>query len=130
MYDPDMLFVTANMEETRLKGIAPGNRAEIHVDATGETIMGRVLWLNRSTGAEFSLLPRNVVSGEFTKVVQRVPIKIVLENSDKTNDIRAGLSVRVAILHGKGDQDWVKKARNLEKELDTRFDETENAREE
>jgi membrane fusion protein (multidrug efflux system) len=92
--------------------------------------MGRVLWLNRSTGAEFSLLPRNVVSGEFTKVVQRVPIKIVLDNIEKTNDIRAGLSVRVAILHGKGDQEWVKKARSLEKQLDTRFDEAENAREE
>lgn len=130
MYDPDMLFVTANMEETRLKGIAPGNRAEIHVDATGETIPGRVLWLNRSTGAEFSLLPRNVVSGEFTKVVQRVPIKILLENPEKNSDIRAGLSVRVAILHGKGDEDWVKKARAMEKQLDSRFDETENAREE
>lgn len=130
MYDPDLLFITANMEETRLKGIAPGNHADIHLDATGETIPGRVLWLNRSTGAEFSLLPRNVVSGEFTKVVQRVPIKIVLENSQKTSDIRAGLSVRVAISHGKGDQDWVKKALGTEKKLDTRFDEAENAREE
>lgn len=130
MYDPDMLFVTANMEETRLKGIAPGNHAEIHVDATGDTLPGRVLWLNRSTGAEFSLLPRNVVSGEFTKVVQRVPVKIVLENGEKSPDIRAGLSVRVAIMHGKGDPDWVKKALGAEKKLDTRFDEAQNPREE
>ncbi len=124
MYDPDLMFVTANMEETRLKGIAPGNKADVYVDATGETLKGRVLWLNRSTGAEFSLLPRNVVSGEFTKVVQRVPIRILLDHGPGTKDIRAGLSVRATITHGQGDPKWVQKAQALENSLDSRFDET------
>ncbi len=129
LYDPDRMFVTANMEETRLKGISPGNGVEIFLDATGETLTGRVLWLNRSTGAEFSLLPRNVVSGEFTKVVQRVPIRILLDKNIDRNGIRAGLSVQVAIAHGKGDPEWVAMALGQEKKLDTRFDEESPDRE-
>lgn len=123
MYDPEMIFVTANMEETRLKGVTPGNEAEIEVDASGEKIKGRVLWINHSTGAEFSLLPRNVVSGEFTKVVQRVPIRIALEKGQELKNLRAGYSVRVTIAHGKGDPDWVREEQKRSNILDSRFDE-------
>jgi len=130
LFDPEVLFVTANMEETRLQGIAPGCTAEIHVDATGKTHRGKVLWINRSTGAEFSLLPRNVVTGEFTKVVQRVPIRIVLDKDQDLSSLRAGFSVRVIIAHGPGDKDWANQALVDFASKDSRFDEPkENSQE-
>jgi membrane fusion protein (multidrug efflux system) len=126
LYDPDLLFVTANLEETRMAGVKPGNRAEVHIDALGRAVRGRVLWMNRSTGAEFSLLPRNVVSGEFTKVVQRIPVRIVLDQDQDLTDLRAGYSTRVTIAHGEGDAEWARKALEESRRLDSRFDESEN----
>ena len=123
VFDPDLLYVTANLEETRMRGVNPGNTAEVRVDATGQSVRGRVLWLNRSTGAEFSLLPRNVVTGEFTKVVQRVPVRIMLDPGQDLADLRAGYSTRVTIAHGPGDPHWTKSALAESRRLDTRFDE-------
>src|SRR5215471_7554256 len=68
MYNPELLYVEANLEETRLRGVEPGSPVQIHVDAFASPFRGRVFWINKSTGAQFALLPRNVVSGEFTKV--------------------------------------------------------------
>src|SRR4030095_7059707 len=76
MYNPDQLYVEANLEETRLHGIDPGSQVQIHVDAFASPFRGRVVWINKSTGAQFALMPRNVVSGDFTKVVQRVAVRI------------------------------------------------------
>src|SRR5207244_5530759 len=76
MYNPDLLYVTANLEETRLPGVAPGNPVELHIDAFAEPFRGRLVWSNKSTGAQFALMPRNVVSAEFTKVVQRRQVRI------------------------------------------------------
>lgn len=121
-YDPDFLFVTANLEETRMAGIHPGCAADIRVDALGRLLKGKVLWMNRSTGAEFSLLPRNVVSGEFTKVVQRVPVRIILDPDQDLSDLRAGYSARVTIQHGPGDPAWAKTALIENRKLDSRHD--------
>ena len=55
-------------------------------------------------------MPRNVVSGEFTRVVQRVPVRIWIERDDRWPMLRAGLSARVAIAHGEGDPAWAAKA--------------------
>src|SRR5262245_45423931 len=93
MYNPDLLYVTANLPETRLRGVAPGNPVELHLGAFAEPFHGRVVWINKSTGAEFALMPRNVVSGEFTWVVQRVPVRIAIEKDDRWPLLRAGLSV-------------------------------------
>jgi membrane fusion protein (multidrug efflux system) len=123
MYDPDLLYVTANLEETRMRGVAAGNAASVRVDALGKELRGRVLWINRSTGAEFSLLPRNVVSGEFSKVVQRVPVRILLDKDQDLSELRAGYSVRVTIAHGPGDSVWVRDALAEARRLDSRFDE-------
>ena len=101
MYNPDLLYVTANLEEDRLPGVAPGNPVRIDVDAIPGPFKGRVVWINKSTGAEFALMPRNVVSGEFTRVVQRVPVRIWIEKDDRWPQLRAGLSARVSIAHGK-----------------------------
>ena len=83
MYNPDLLYVTANLEETRLRGVAPGNHVELRLDAFDQPFTGRVVWINKSTGAQFALMPRNVVSGEFTKVVQSVPVRIWIEKDDR-----------------------------------------------
>jgi membrane fusion protein, multidrug efflux system len=106
MYNPDLTYVTANLEETRLEGVAPGNHAKLRIDAFSDPFQGRVVWIDKSTGAQFALLPRNVVSGEFTKVVQRVPVRIAIDKDERWPLLRAGLSVEVEINHGKGDSDW------------------------
>jgi membrane fusion protein, multidrug efflux system len=121
MYNPDLMYVTANLEETRLHGIAPGNTVELEVDAFAEPFRGRVLWIDKSTGAQFALLPRNVVSGEFTKVVQRIPVRIAIEKDDRWPQLRAGLSVRATIAHGPGDPEWADRTIREMADLETRF---------
>jgi membrane fusion protein (multidrug efflux system) len=121
MYHPDLIYVTANLEETRLRGVAPGNAVELEIDAFAEPFRGRVVWIDKSTGAQFALMPRNVVSGEFTKVVQRVPVRIAIEKDERWPLLRAGLSVRAGISHGAGDAAWAEKAAREMKELETRF---------
>jgi membrane fusion protein (multidrug efflux system) len=121
MYNPDLTYVTANLEETRLRGVAPGNPVELQVDAFAEPFRGRVVWIDKSTGAQFALMPRNVVSGEFTKVVQRVPVRIAIEKDDRWSLLRAGLSVRVDIAHGAGDPDWAEQAAQKMKDLETQY---------
>jgi membrane fusion protein (multidrug efflux system) len=106
MYNPDLTYVTANLEETRLEGVAPGNSVELRMDAFSQPFHGRVVWIDKSTGAQFALLPRNVVSGEFTKVVQRVPVRIAIDKDERWPLLRAGLSVSVDISHGSGDPTW------------------------
>lgn len=121
MYNPELTYVEANLEETRLAGVAPGNAVELEVDAFDKPFHGRVVWVNKSTGAQFALMPRNVVSGEFTKVVQRVPVRIVFEKDDRWEQLRAGLSVRVSIAHGPGDSEWAAKAARDVAQLERRF---------
>ncbi len=129
MYDPDLLYVTANLEETRLPGVAPGVPVRLDVDAFPEPFRGRVVWVNKSTGAQFALMPRNVVSGEFTKVVQRVPVRIWIERDDpRWPQLRAGLSVRVAIDHGPGDPAWAEQAARRMAEIEGRFNQPEDGR--
>src|SRR5438876_4053531 len=120
MYHPDLIYVTANLEETRLRGVAPGNPVELQVDAFAEPFRGRVVWINKSTGAQFALMPRNVVSGEFTKVVQRVPVRIAIEKDERWPLLRAGLSVQAVIDHGTGDAGWAAQAARQMADVETR----------
>jgi membrane fusion protein (multidrug efflux system) len=121
MYNPDLIYVTANLEETRLRGVAPGNPVELQLDAFAEPFHGRVVWIDKSTGAQFALMPRNVVSGEFTKVVQRVPVRIQIEKDERWPLLRAGLSVAASITHGTGDPEWAKQAAREMTELEARY---------
>jgi membrane fusion protein (multidrug efflux system) len=125
MYNPDLTYVTANLEETRLAGVAPGNPVELQLDAFAESFRGRVVWIDKSTGAQFALMPRNVVSGEFTKVVQRVPVRIAIEKDDRWPLLRAGLSVRAGIRHGPGDPQWAEQAAREMRDLETRYNRLE-----
>jgi membrane fusion protein (multidrug efflux system) len=102
MYERGNIYVTANMPETELEGVDPGHRVLVKVDAFSEPFGGRVLWVYASTGAKFSLIPRNVSSGEFIRVVQRVPIRILLDEKDaRWPELRPGLSATVYVSHGK-----------------------------
>jgi membrane fusion protein (multidrug efflux system) len=121
MYNPELLYVEANLEETRLPDVAPGNPVHIEIDAFAAPFRGRVVWINKSTGAQFALMPRNVVAGEFTHVVQRVPVRIWIERDDRWPMLRAGLSARVAIAHGEGDPAWAAKAFRELAEYETRY---------
>jgi membrane fusion protein, multidrug efflux system len=91
----DDVWVTANFKETQLQDMKPGQRATVTVDAYGgRTFQGHVDSLAPATGARFSLLPPENATGNFVKVVQRVPVKIVLEKGqDVENTLRPGMSV-------------------------------------
>jgi membrane fusion protein (multidrug efflux system) len=121
MYNPDLLYVTANLEETRLRGVAPGNPVELHLDAFAEPFRGQVVWIDKSTGAQFALMPRNVVAGEFTKVVQRVAVRIAIEKDERWPLLRAGLSVRAVIKHGPGDPGSAEQAAQQMADVETPF---------
>lgn len=108
IYDPELVYVTAYLEEDRLEGVAPGNPVRIWVDAFPGALDGRVVWIGQATGANFALLPRDVTSGEFTKVTQRVPVRIAVDRGPRWRQLRPGLSVTVAISHGPGDPAWAK----------------------
>jgi membrane fusion protein (multidrug efflux system) len=97
---PDtQLWVTANLKETQLRNVKIGDPVEFEVDAyPGATFHGRVLSLSPATGARFALLPPDNATGNFTKVVQRVPVRIAVEGaSDPARPLRAGMSVVVDI---------------------------------
>jgi len=86
--------VTANFKETQLKEVRPGQRAKVTVDAFGRTYTGKVDSIAGATGARFSLLPPENATGNFVKVVQRVPVKIVLDpGQDPEHLLRPGMSV-------------------------------------
>jgi membrane fusion protein (multidrug efflux system) len=121
MYHPDLLYVEANLEEDRLPGVEPGNPVRIQLDAFAEPFRGRVVWVNKATGAQFALMPRNVVSGEFTRVVQRVPVRIQIERDERWPRLRAGLMATVAIAHGPGDPSRAAEAARAMGELETRY---------
>ncbi|OFV99334.1 MAG: hypothetical protein A3F68_06910 [Acidobacteria bacterium RIFCSPLOWO2_12_FULL_54_10] len=89
------VWVTANFKETQLRNIRPGQRAVISVDAYGgKKYEGHVDSVAAATGAKFSLLPPENASGNFVKVVQRLPVKIVIEKGqDPEHLLRPGMSV-------------------------------------
>jgi membrane fusion protein (multidrug efflux system) len=94
----DDVWVTANFKETQLKNMKPGQRAEIDVDANGHTYKGHVDSIAGSSGARLSLLPPENATGNYVKVVQRVPVKIVLDpGQDSDHYLRLGMSVEPKI---------------------------------
>ena len=91
-------WVAANFRETQLTNIKPGDVAEVRVDVyPGQVIRGRVLEIAPASGSQFALLPPDNATGNFTKVVQRVPVKIALDDSPLTAQLRPGLSAVVTV---------------------------------
>jgi len=93
------VWVTANLKETQTVDVAPGDPADFTVDAYGgRHFSGHVESLAPATGARFSLLPPDNATGNFTKVVQRIPVRIRLDGkNDPARPLRPGMSVNVTI---------------------------------
>jgi membrane fusion protein, multidrug efflux system len=90
----DDIWVTANFKETQLKYMRAGQRVEVKVDANGREYKGHVDSVAGSSGARLSLLPPENATGNYVKVVQRVPVKIVFEpGEDSDHYLRLGMSV-------------------------------------
>jgi membrane fusion protein (multidrug efflux system) len=90
----DDIWVTANFKETQLQNMRPGNPVEIQVDAYGRTYAGHVDSLAGGTGAVFSLLPPENATGNYVKVVQRVPVRLRLDKGQNPDrQLRPGMSV-------------------------------------
>jgi len=90
----DEVWVTANFKETQLKHMQVGQKAEIHVDSSGRTLHGHVDSIAGATGPLFSLLPPENATGNYVKIVQRVPVKIVIEpGENRDRRLRPGMNV-------------------------------------
>jgi membrane fusion protein, multidrug efflux system len=92
--DINQIWVTANYKETQLRDIRPGQKVDVEVDATGKTYKAHVDSIAGASGERFSLLPPENATGNYVKVVQRIPVKIVFEQGeDKAHELRPGMSV-------------------------------------
>jgi len=87
-------WVQANYRETQLTNVKVGDPAEIHIDEyPGKTFYGKVIEIAPASGSQFALLPPDNATGNYTKVVQRIPVKIVFDDSNIATTLRPGLSV-------------------------------------
>ena len=90
----DEVWITANFKETQLRHMRVGQKAKIEVDSSGRTFYGHVDSLSGATGPLFSLLPPENATGNYVKIVQRLPVKIVLEpGENKDRELRPGMNV-------------------------------------
>jgi membrane fusion protein (multidrug efflux system) len=97
--DLDNIWVTANFKETQLKDMRPGQSAKVHVDAYDRDLNGHVLSIGGATGSRFSLLPPENATGNFVKVVQRVPVRIIVDaGQDPEKRLRPGMSVVATVI--------------------------------
>ena len=84
----------ANYRETQLTNVKIGDAAELRFDEyPGQVIRGKVIEIAPASGSQFALLPPDNATGNFTKVVQRIPVKIALDDTDLATKLRPGLSV-------------------------------------
>jgi membrane fusion protein (multidrug efflux system) len=93
------VWVTANFKETQLSKMRPGQRVEVHVDTYGKNFPGRVDSIAGATGAVLSLLPPENATGNYVKVVQRIPVKIVLDSIPEEKAVlRPGMNVDATVM--------------------------------
>ena len=90
----DEIWITANFKETQLRQMKVGQKSEIHVDSSGQTFKGHVDSVAGATGPLFSLLPPENATGNYVKIVQRIPVKIVLDpGENQDHQLRPGMHV-------------------------------------
>jgi membrane fusion protein (multidrug efflux system) len=95
-HDPDAIWVEANVRETDVARLRPDMKAEIRVDAySGQVFAGEIFRIGRAATSKFALLPDPNPSGNFTKITQRLPVRIRL--LEKNPALRPGMMVEVAI---------------------------------
>jgi membrane fusion protein (multidrug efflux system) len=98
MFVPDQIWVVANFKETKLDNMRPGQPVTIHVDAYPErTLLGHVASVQPGSGTAFSLLPAENATGNYVKIVQRVPVKIILDNPPADVALGPGMSVEPTV---------------------------------
>ena len=98
--DTKQIWVTANFEETKLQRVSTGDPVEVRIDAyPGRPFSGSVFVVRASAASKFSLIPPDNATGNFTKVVQRVPVKILLDipRTEQPLYLYPGMSVEVDI---------------------------------
>lgn len=94
----DQVWITANFKETQLKHMRVGQKARIELDSNGRTYNGHVDSIAGGTGPIFSLLPPENATGNYVKIVQRVPVKIVLEpGENRDHQLRPGMNVEAKV---------------------------------
>ena len=96
------VWVIANFKETQLPNARMGGRAEVKVDGAPDVVFtGHIDNISPATGAQFGLLPPDNASGNFTKITQRIPVKIVLDpDQGMAHRLRSGMSVVATIQTG------------------------------
>ncbi len=94
----DNVWVEANYKETDLTHMQVGQKATVDIDAYPDvTFDAHVQSLSPGTGSEFSVLPAQNATGNWVKVVQRLPVRLVIDNPDPNRPLRAGMSVNVSV---------------------------------
>jgi membrane fusion protein (multidrug efflux system) len=91
------VWVTGNFKETQLEHLHVGQPATLSIDAYGRELRGHVESFSGATGSRFALLPPDNASGNFTKVVQRVPVRIALDELPEDLRLIPGLSVKLTV---------------------------------
>jgi membrane fusion protein (multidrug efflux system) len=92
------VYITANFKETQMKHMRPGQRVEIHVDSSGRDYKGRLDSVAGATGPLFSVLPPENATGNYVKIVQRIPVKVVLDPAENRDlQLRPGMSVEPTV---------------------------------
>ena len=98
IFDMKNIWITAQFEETRLALVTMGAQVEISVDTYPDIkFSGRVIQIGSNTASQFSLIPPNNASGNFTKVTQRVPVKISIEKGNANVNLLPGMSVEIRV---------------------------------
>lgn len=91
-------WITANFKETQMSQMHVGSRVKITIDAfSGKTYDGKIEAIAASTGSKFSLLPADNSTGNFVKIIQRIPVKIVFANDKDIQEVRSGMNVTVTV---------------------------------
>jgi membrane fusion protein, multidrug efflux system len=98
MFVPNDIWVTANFKETQLDHMRPGDKVALHIDAYPDrTVEGHIASVQPGSGTAFSLLPAENATGNYVKIVQRVPVKIVLDNPPADVALGPGMSVEPSV---------------------------------
>jgi multidrug resistance efflux pump len=104
--DPNQVWVKANIEEDKVARLQVGQAVEVHVDTLGRSFAGRVDAIAPASAATFSLLPSGNASGNYTKVTQLVPVKIVVDSGDAILRLGTSVEVRIQVRQPIGGVPW------------------------
>jgi membrane fusion protein (multidrug efflux system) len=92
------IWIQANYRETQLGKVQPGDKADVHIDALpAHHFQGHVAEISPASGSQFALLPPDNATGNYTKIVQRVPVRIMLDSGEAVSQLRPGFSAVVTI---------------------------------